>query len=134
MIIKFIGNDGLPLICNWDAETQGELPEGAVELDRLPTVYGEDFIDGEWKQNARAKADNDAGIRHIEEARQLKYLEALMVKNGVPVAGGLLDAEAQLQGVDVEAIADAVMAKRAEFIEAEATRQEAQLSEPTPEA
>ncbi len=128
-IYRLVGADGAAMFF----ENDFDAPEGAVEVERFPGPY-EDFVDGEWVYQSIAHANELAGPKHIAEAHLTKYMEALLVKSGVTLTTGLLAAEARLQGVAVADIADAVMVKRAEFIAKETTRQEAQLSEPTPEA
>lgn len=130
-IIKYIGSDGYPVFVERDEDEQ--FPDGSIVVDRMPTAY-EDYINGEWVYNAVGHANQLAGPHHIKEAHLTKYMEALLVKSGVTLTTGLLAVEARLQGVGVEAIADAVMVKRAEFIAKETTRQEAQLSDANPTA
>ena len=101
------------------------LPEGAVEVPRPPAAF-ERLVDGEWVKDCRAEADAVAGADHIAEARALKYLEAQMIKAGLPVANSLLAPEAAAKNMTLSDLADEVIARRTAFREAEVRRQQMQ--------
>lgn len=119
-IIRLVGPDGVPAYHEWPAMTP--LPEGAVWVSRWPGPF-EDRFDGAWVRDHRGKADAEVPRAHIEEARALKYLEALAVLSGVELATGLLKLEAQQRGLTVQELAEMVLAKRVDFIRREVRRQ-----------
>ena len=103
-------------------QTAGEMPDGAIEVPRAPEMY-ERWNGAEWVMDERARADALAGKAHIDEARSLKYVEALAILNGVPLEGGMLALEAQEKGLDLKEYARLALEKRAAFIACEMQRQ-----------
>ena len=141
-IIKLTGNDDIPLIFCWDEEERGEpippeaeiLSEAEEDFEKLEKgeflQYGEDIFNGERVLNARANADNSVSIYHKPEVYILKYVEALLFKQteGLPPEA-ILSRESELTGTPLDELAEAVLAKRVDFIDTEIQRQEAQLEE-----
>lgn len=102
----------------------------AIELDREPGEF--DSFDAKTNSltiDTIAEANAKAGPAHIEEARLTKYVEALLVKAGVPLTEGLLVQESEQQDITIEELASAVLAKREDFLATENERQKAQLEE-----
>lgn len=125
---RTVGPDGIAAFHEIDEGTA--LPEGAVTVDRVPGA-GEDFVEGEWVTNHRAVADAQVTATVIEEARALKYLEALAIKKVGDLPTGLLKLEAEERGITQDQMADMVLARRAEFVRREVQRQRGQDGDTT---
>lgn len=93
-----------------------------VELTREPSEF-EDVIDGNLVHNAKREADTKAGPAHIAEAHIQKRVEAILIKAGQDVSGGLLLPEADERKITPEDMADLVLTKSAEFKAKELARQ-----------
>lgn len=122
--IRMLDHNDEPMFVDWsDRDPKAKLPKGAVEVDRAPAP-GEDYTpEGGWHvKDPKALADYGLGW-HIEEAHVQKRIEALLIANGVPMAGGLLDAESKMRGIALEEMAAIVSDKAADFFEIEAIRQ-----------
>ncbi len=100
-----------------------DLPEGAVEIDRLP-ADGESWDSAKKKLvvDYAIKADLQVSAAHIERAHLLKELEATMVLSGVQLNCGLLVQEAELKSMSVEDLAAQVYAISADDRAAELSR------------
>lgn len=99
------------------------LPDGAEKCGRWPDHF-EHWVSGEgWVRDQRAWADAMAGAGNVADARNHKYLEALVAISGVELTTGLLVLEARAKGLTVEELASQVLEKSAEFVRREVERQ-----------
>ena len=127
-IIKYIGSDGYPVFVERDAAEAW--PAGAVEVTRMPGPF-EDFVGGKWVYDAKGHADDLAGPEHIAKAHDQKRWEALLIRSGVTLVGGLLTPEAVDRKITLAEMVDIVSAKSAEFEKKEIDRQKVSINEPT---
>jgi hypothetical protein len=127
MILRIVGEDGSPMFITWPYAGDAPRPAGAVEVDRMPEDF-EDFDPDRrvWVKNNPGQADWEAGPEHIAEARAQKRVEALLIRSGVAVAGGLLEAEAKERGIDLSELAELVLQKSQDFHAKELARHEGQ--------
>src|SRR6266446_7937133 len=120
VFVRIVGADGKPMFLEWFIDRQGSLPAGAVEVDRMPGSFEDWTTERGWHvTDEQAKADFEAGPAVIAENRLQKRIEASQVKFGV---GGSLVAEAEARGIDLNAMADMVLAKAGDFVAAEVAR------------
>lgn len=123
-LIRIIGDDGQPMHMEWE----GELPEGAEAIERLPAPF-EERVAGAWVVNdPEGLADWNVSLEHIARVHAQKQIEALLIKSGVALVGGFLTPEAGRRKITPDQMADIVNAKAASFIADELTRQDASIN------
>jgi hypothetical protein len=117
------GPDGVAYHEGADGEA---LPEGAVEVPRLPRL-GESWDGETFVLDRVAKADIEYPPSHVSRAHQHKVLEALLIKSGTEVEG-ILSAEAPMRGLTLIEMADLVLSEAASFIADELARMAAKTA------
>lgn len=99
------------------------LPDGAVEVDRLPEV-GEDWDHqaGRFCKDHGLCADMNMPAGAVERAHALKHAEAAMILSGFHLTHGILAEEARVTGEDLTDLAARVFGKTETFRAAEIER------------
>lgn len=99
-----------------------DIPEGCIEVDAQPL---EDFTrhdeTGAVIKDAAARADFEAGQDHIARAHAVKEIEARLIVAGVAL-DGLLKAESDALGIDLEELAALVLERAEAFKQKEVNR------------
>lgn len=99
-----------------------DLPEGAIEVDRLPNDF-EDFVDGKWVKDNKLKADIIYNEKHVNTAHIQKAIEAKLIKNGYDFKGlSLLEKEATELNLNLADLVDSVIQNNNSFEEEEIQR------------
>lgn len=99
----------------------GPLPEGAVQVPRMPGV-GETWDGSDFVCDDEIAADMDVPTDHVPRAHAVKQVEAALILSGVNLTHGLLADEAAANGLDIIALAQSVLDNAAAFRAREATR------------